>query len=380
MLRKIKNKIKKKWRRVLYDKITIGTSIFKHRDVKIIKAYSKASFEAPLFDDIFGKKHNLFSPYTCEIPESFVALISKGRCIVGHEEVYSTVNECFVEITSQKSNPSIGRYVPRKYKKISGVVANLALSGVENNYYHFCVEWLARLHLINKLKIHVDFFIVPQSQSFHSQYLDLLQIENNKRLLVNDGCLVEADCLVVPSFINNWLPVRYRGYDFYLKQWLPKWLPQIYAPFKSAPTGKVISDTSRLYISRKESYYRKLLNENEVIEILQRKGFKVFCLESLSVLEQIGLFKNAKFIVSMHGAGLVNMCHCDNSAVIFEIYTQYYHDSSFRLLALTLGHNYEYLIGKTITTNNLHPKEENAEVDIAMFKRAIDNIIFKYNL
>ena len=64
----------------------------------------------------------------------------------------------------------------------------------------------------------------------------------------------------------------------------------------------------------------------------------------------------------------------------FEIYPQYYHDSSFRLLAHTLGHHYEYIIGKTDNSTDLHPQKENVFVDVNSFKKAIDKILLKYKL
>ena len=79
----------------------------------------------------------------------------------------------------------------------------------------------------------------------------------------------------------------------------------------------------------------------------------------MTVKEQISLFKNAKIIVSVHGAGLVNMCYCAVPAIVFEIYTENYHDPGLRLLALSLGHDYYYYIGHSADSQNVHTLKDN---------------------
>lgn len=357
-----------------------GTSIFDRKDVKIRLIYEADTFEMPLLKDVFGNTHTLFKPYSCKIPASYVAIITNGRCQIGREEVFSSTNECFVEITAQKQNPTVGRFAPKNAKKIKGVIANLSLSGVENNYYHFCVEWMARLYLLRKSMIDIDYYIVPQKQSFQKQYLDILQIDKRKIITIEEGCYIEADRLVVPSPINNWEPIKYRGYKSYLKQWLPKWLSEVYKYFEIIGDDDRFTNNKNIYISRSLASYRKLENEEETINILKKFGFSVYCSESITVEQQIGLFRNAKFIASVHGAGLVNISYCQSPAIILEIYPEYYHDSSFRLQALALGHRYEYFIGQTSNTNNVYPQKEDVYVDPLKLEQAIQIITEKYNL
>lgn len=348
-------------------------SLIDRKDVEIIPIYKEDTFTFPLLRDIFGNTHTLFHPYSCKIPVSYVSIITNGRCIIGREEVLSSKNECFVEITAQKINPIIVKLAQKNAIKIKGVVVNLSLSGLENNYYHFCVEWLARLHLLRKSTIEIDYYIVPQKHSFQKQYLDLLRIDSQNILTLDEGSYIEAEHLVVPSMINNWEPVAYRKYPSCLKQWLPSWLNDTYKYFDNIESDNNY-ENEKIYISRTLASYRKLVNEEAIENILNEYGFSIYCMEILTVEEQIKIFRNAKFIVSIHGSGLANMIHCKSTVKILEIYSEYYHDSSFRILALSLGHKYEYFIGRTPNINNIPPNEEDVYVDPLKFEHAIQHV------
>jgi capsular polysaccharide biosynthesis protein len=357
-----------------------GTSIFNRKDVEIHRLYEADTFEIPLIKDVFGDTHSSFKSYSCKIPASYVATITNGRCQIGKEEVFSSTNECFVEITSQKQNPTIGRFAPKNVTNLKGVIVNLSLSGLENNYYHFCVEWMARFHLLKKSLIHVDYYIISQEKLFQRQYMDILQIDKQKIITIEKGCYIEADYLVVPSMINNWESIKYREYQFYLKQWLPKWLGEIYKYCEVVKDDSKFTNHKNIYISRSLASYRKVKNEEEIINVLKKFDFSVYCLESMTVEQQIGLFRNAKFIVSAHGAGLINMSYCQSPATILEIYSEHYHDSGLRLQAFALGHKYEYFIGQTSNISNVHPRNEDIYIDASKLERAIQIITEKYNL
>ena len=347
-------------------------SLIDRKDVEIIPIYEEDTFTFPLLRDVFGNTHTLFHPYSCKIPAFDVSIITNGRCVIGREEVLSSKNECFVEITAQKINTMIGKLDQMNAIKIKGVVVNLSLSGLENNYNHFCIEWLARLHLPRKSMIKIDYYIVPQKHSFQKQYLDLLGVDSQNILTLDEGSYIEAEHLVVPSLINNWEPVAYRKYPHCLKQWLPSWLNDTYKYFDNIGSDNNC-ENEKIYISRTLTSYRKLENEEEIQNILKKYGFSTYCLETLTVEEQIKIFRNAKFIVSIHGSGLANMIHCKSTVKIFEIYSEYYHDSSFRILALSLGHKYEYFIGRTPNINNYSPQEEDVYVDPLKFEQAIQH-------
>ncbi len=74
--------------------------------------------------------------------------------------------------------------------------------------------------------------------------------------------------------------------DFLRKQFLQK------TPFPMKEKRE------RIYISRKSASLRRVINEQDVIQFLEKFGFKSICLETLSVAEQAVTFAAAKVIIA----------------------------------------------------------------------------------
>lgn len=60
----------------------------------------------------------------------------------------------------------------------------------------------------------------------------------------------------------------------------------------------------RVFIARRGS--RQLINNDEVIEFLEKKGFKTYYFEDLTASEKWSIARNAKVAVAVHGAGTGN--------------------------------------------------------------------------
>lgn len=66
----------------------------------------------------------------------------------------------------------------------------------------------------------------------------------------------------------------------------------------------------RLFITRKTASSRKCLNEDELHEIAQKRGFELVEIEKNSVQEQAHLFAQAEAVISVKGAALTNGIFC----------------------------------------------------------------------
>ncbi len=332
-------------------------------------------FEMPEKLDIFGQKHPLFTGYTRVIPPFFVRSIKKAKCVVGKEEIFTSNNKVIVEHTSQKVNPWLGSYNRRLNKpyKVNGSVANFSLSGIESNYYHWLTECLGSYYLLEQSKFKPNFYLIPIEKTFQREYLKLLNIDEERIIKIDSGSVVQADETIVPSSINiseNWEHINSRGYICCQKQWLPSWIGNIYK--EKINFDKSIQGKSKIYISRAFANYRKIENEDEIIDFLKSKGYGIYYLEKMSVVEQIKLFSNASIVLGLHGAGFSNVYFCPKNATLFEFFTEHYHDSSFKVLTSVLGLKYHYMIGKTSNIENIHPQQENVYIDLAQLKMALE--------
>jgi capsular polysaccharide biosynthesis protein len=101
------------------------------------------------------------------------------------------------------------------------------------------------------------------------------------------------------------------------------YLTSLHVPLRKSPTGvkavrQCVGDAAarfggsanfptRLYISRTDANTRRLLNERDVIQFLEQRGFTTVSLEELDFLTKVRLFMNADIIIGAKGAGMTNI-------------------------------------------------------------------------
>ena len=149
----------------------------------------------------------------------------------------------------------------------------------------------------------------------------------------------------------------------YLKENTITTVPNLFIPSPVAPTGIFIPENIKklrnivipqipkstngpeyIYISRNKSSRRFVENESEIVHLLSEKNFRVIYSEEYSFKEQIQLIKDAKIVVSIHGAALSLAMFMQEGAHILEfrkkndkINNMYYS------LCNAAGVNYSYL-------------------------------------
>jgi capsular polysaccharide biosynthesis protein len=100
---------------------------------------------------------------------------------------------------------------------------------------------------------------------------------------------------------------------------------------------------ARVFISRREAPKRRILNEEEVTELLREFDFRIVRTEQLSFAEQVKLTASARYLVSNHGAGLTNMLFMKAGSTVLEL--RHFSDcinNCYFTLAAALKLNYFY--------------------------------------
>ena len=104
----------------------------------------------------------------------------------------------------------------------------------------------------------------------------------------------------------------------------------------------------KLFISRKDA--RRLINESEVSDFLQSKGYETIYLEDYSLFEQIALLSYAEKIIAIHGAGLgpILLRNVFNSRAfdLIELFTPAHVTDCFRVMTVQLGGNWSGVRGR----------------------------------
>lgn len=196
-------------------------------------------------------------------------------------------------------------------------------------YYHWFFDFLQKSLMIkNNHKI-----IIPQSFLIHDFILETIKIfQLNLEIIQPDTTLKVNNLISIPT-------VNFSGMFFKEK------LIDIKSRIMQYSVNSSLKN--KVYISRKHAVRRKIINENELIVVLKKHGFKIYYLENLSWKKQINIFANAETLLSIHGSGLSNMIFLNEKSNVVEIrHPKSFNQNSFFLLASILNINYHYVIGK----------------------------------
>jgi hypothetical protein len=341
--------------------------------------YEKETFVMPDIIDIFGNKENIFTGYEANIPPLKVRQFDNFYCFSNREEIYNSKKELIQEYTAQKKNPVLGKskvsFFLKKIVYIDATVAHLSLSGLENSYYHFLVECMSRFFLIQKSSFKPDYYIVSNHLKFQKEILQLLGIEEEKIISTNKNILICAKNLIVADLVNNHDQIFIQDYIICRKIWMPNWLTKFYEEAFSRLFYKELNN-KKIYISRQKASYRRFINHVEIQEVIDNYGFETYFLEEMSVIEQIKLFSSAAMVIGLHGAGFTNLFFTRKNVKIFEIYHEFYHEPSYRILAANNNFNYSFMIGQCINNENITPQKQHVYLDIEKLKHALNKFIF----
>ena len=216
------------------------------------------------------------------------------------------------------------------------VFSMLSGGGSAINYGHWLVDCLPRLHLLQKsgLFSEVDWFLVPAySADFHRDSLRLLGVPSEKIVVASEDVHVMADRLIASSHPRG-------TRSMLLPEWMVAWHRASFLPVAPV-TGKF---PPLVYVSRRDSTARQIINEQEVEAYLSGLGYRTFALAELSFLDKIELFAGARSIVTSSGAGLNNLMYCPPGCNVLEIFPQGMVHAQFFSIASLLGLSYQHII------------------------------------
>jgi capsular polysaccharide biosynthesis protein len=105
----------------------------------------------------------------------------------------------------------------------------------------------------------------------------------------------------------------------------------------------------RIYITRRDTEHRVLVNEDEVIAAVVSAGFEVVNLSGLNLVEQARLFTCASHVIGPHGAGLTNLVFCGPDTTVCELHMNTYLNWCCRRLAAVRNAKYGCIVGETVS-------------------------------
>ncbi len=213
-------------------------------------------------------------------------------------------------------------------------------SNAGNNYYSNLLHFLPRIFFSKKtnLKLAIHRNSSNKYRNFIESILKSLNIEFTFVFLDDDFYyFIDSD---FPQFLNMNASI------------------EILKNFFNPKTNVELS--KKIYVTREDSNYRKIINEGDVVTLLRQKGYRVINPQLYEIEEQIEIFSNAEKIIAPHGSNLANIIFCKPGTEILEI-TPFFNDNEKTLenrylnLAQMNDLKHNKIIADTVDVENHSP-------------------------
>ena len=179
------------------------------------------------------------------------------------------------------------------------------------NYYHWLIEILPMINFINQLDEKYKSNLLVDESLFASnnlvKTLSVLKKEREIILLEHNTTYKVEKFICFSSFETCPFKLKmndsYKINDFKLYSKNISFIRNSF--FDYFNIFQKPKYNKKFFIARKNS--RRKYNQSEIIEVFNKENFEIIYFENLSLIEQIELFYNAKFIVGPTGAEWTNL-------------------------------------------------------------------------
>lgn len=264
-------------------------------------AISPASYVATLYDGVcYGRSCTAITADNLAVRES--GSFYEGSCElsanVNYRRSLSGLRRRWTD------DVTFRRRLPRR-RVLRGRIAILNMR-CSHNYYHWLLEVMGRIGTLRQLGISADAYLVDCFTTFQRDALGALGIGIDRLIQPHAGLSLQADELLLPGMPTPACLQTFRR--------------ELLSAFSQPRSNSTRSDAKRrVYISRRHAHTRRLINEREVTQTLDRHGFESHCLEDYSLARQADLFRSVETVVAPHGAGLANLIFAPPDAKVIEI-------------------------------------------------------------
>jgi len=286
-----------------------------------------------------------------------------------HEALYLTPTLGLLPGVKVEEKGAVFR-APRDAPVIDRATVFMAWGGL-HNYGHFLIDCLPALMTAIGAGATQRFpAIAPPLLPWHRELLDLMLGEAPRPRLV-EAPLARIEDAVFATAMDHFLHAPNSPLDVVRERIL------------AAAAIDPAAGAKRIYISRRGSQKRVLVNELDLETALAARGFEIVKPEDLSVRDQIALFHQADLIVAPAGAALANVLFCRPEAKVIELQPSNFIGVWVRNIALLVGVDWRaFFVPSPLSETEIYLEghhRPNAEfswrLDLPAFLTFLDNAV-----
>jgi capsular polysaccharide biosynthesis protein len=298
------------------------------------------------------------SPITGKLPSAYMAVLKNVKVIPGTRTVITSQHEMLHDELAEENallyHPkiqSIGRFQGNEC--VSEIYASsmprireaiLLSSDTDTNYFHFLVEALPKLWLVELAKLPLNIPILIQSGLHDNMIKALKRVAGGRKYIaLPPNIAIDVRKLWFPSDLSRVLnnvesPVQV-DYDIVVSQEAIRYV-------RGKMSVPAVKATRRIYVERASSY-RLLTNEQELIHMLRANGFEIVNTARMTLEQQIEMFSQSQLVVAPTGAAMTNLMFCQSGsrALILVAETAQSNLNIFNHLGEAIGVEVSYCLG-----------------------------------
>tara|TARA_B100001057_G_C22687957_1_gene886523 strand:- start:31 stop:1059 length:1029 start_codon:yes stop_codon:yes gene_type:complete len=238
------------------------------------------------------------------------------------------------------------------FKKLNNIF--LLGSNPAGNYYSNMLQFLPRLFFINEDNLKIG---IHRNSSYKFRKL-ITQINKKKGLNFSftylDDDFYRFNSSKIPQFLNL------KKSNVILKHFLQP--------------RDIKKQDLKIYITRENADYRKLINEFDLVAMLKSEGYEIINPNLYEIKDQIKIFARAKKIISPHGSGLTNIVFSQPGTEIIVISPKFnnFYDLHYKNRYSLLS-EYNKLQYKEIISDTVNVKKHSKTALTYINKNVLEN-------
>ena len=215
--------------------------------------------------------------------------------------------------------------------RLKSAVSLRALS--EGNYWHFYHDVLSKLRLLEERGIGREIPLVVAEALYNTPYFQAAMrrpgLADRQFVAQDSKTYVEAEEIIFGAAMGH----DKQNFEYAYKQMAPP-----------APDPKA---ARRIFLVRGKQRSRRLANLAALKAVTDRYGFDVIDTDNMPLEEQMALFSSTRYVVGIHGAGLVNLIYRAGAPLgLLELFSPRHIAPHYYWLATDYGYDYDALAGE----------------------------------
>lgn len=239
------------------------------------------------------------------------------------------------------------------------VAEGLYLSGLASDQFgHWFAEFLPKLRHFEKLPGYRNIPIIVDDGMPASHYDFLSLMSSNPQIRISRGeTVLVGQLFVAPT--TTFFPIELSVDHRVPTDNQASWSAEAFGFVRTHVLARLGHEGERkrmIYLSRRHSTWRRLINEEEIESTLVDMGFEVVLLENHDFREQVRIFQEAAFIVAPNGSALNSLVFADTGVKALVLaQKQQFNWGGWLGPMQDIGFDPRFLVGKAIgSADNKH--------------------------